>query len=82
MAARKRILITKKIPCGRTEETKHMCCTRAHKWYNSYWIIVRLKRPRVVLEDDNKRIYAWEKRCLFCGHVIQLGGHPFEKDAW
>ena len=78
---RMRVFATKKIPCGRTEETKYMCCTRVHKWYNSYWVIVRLKRPRVLLEDNSKQVYAWEKRCLFCGHTIQLGGHPFEKDA-
>ena len=59
-----------------------MCCTRVHKWYNSYWIIIRLGRPDVALENKRKAVYAWERRCLFCGHRVQLGGHPFEKDAW
>lgn len=72
----------KKIPCGRTKENKHLCCTRTHKWYNSYWVIIRLGRPDVALENKRKAVYAWERRCLFCGHRVQLGGHPFEKDAW
>ena len=80
--ARTRVLATKKIPCGRTEETKHMCCTRVHKWYNSYWVIIRLGRPDVALENKRKVVYAWERRCLFCGRRVRLGGHPFDKDAW
>lgn len=72
----------RKIPCGRTEENKYLCCTRKHKWYNSYWVIIRLRRPDVALENEKKSVYAWEKRCLFCGHRIQLGGHPFERNAW
>lgn len=71
-----------KIPCGRTKENKHLCCMRNHKWYNSYWRVIRLKRPDVVLEDKKKAVYAWERRCLVCGSRIQLGGHPFEREAW
>lgn len=55
---------------------------RNHKWYNSYWRVIRLKRPDVVLEDKKKAVYVWERRCLVCGSRIQLGGHPFEREAW
>lgn len=71
-----------RIPCGRTKEDKHLCCKRNHRWCNSYWVIVRLKRPDVMLENEHKVAYAWEKRCLFCGNRVQLGGHPFEKNVW
>lgn len=72
----------KDIPCGRTKENKYLCCMRKHKWYNSYWVIKRLRNPDVALENEKQPVYAWEKRCLFCGHMVQLGGHPFERNHW
>lgn len=58
----------RRIPCGRTNSDKYLCCKRKHRWYNSYW---KLKRT-------GKRL-SFEKKCLICGSTIQLGGHPFER---
>lgn len=71
-----------RIPCGRTKKDNYLCCLRNHKWYNSYWVITKLRWPDVVLENRKKLILTWERRCLICGSRIQLGGHPFEKDVW
>lgn len=71
-----------KIPCGRNEDDKYLCCKRIHKWYNTYWIIKRLEHPDVALPNGEKGRLVLERKCLFCGHRVQLGGHPFQKDGW
>lgn len=59
------------MPCGRTEKDKHLCCKRRHKWYNTYWILRKFGRH-----------WGWEKYCLFCRNMVQMGGHPFERYTW
>lgn len=63
------------LPCGRSYKDKYLCykdkylcCRRKRKWYNTYWVLRKYKDT-----------FIWEKRCLFCGHTIQLSGHPFDK---
>lgn len=58
----------KKIPCGRIEEDKFLCCMREHHWYNSYWIPRRIKGTFK---------FTLERKCLFCGNIIEGKTHFF-----
>ena len=48
-----------RLPCGRLITDSHLCCTRKHHWWNTYWI--------------RSEGGWWELRCLFCHHVIMMG---------
>lgn len=47
-----------KIPCGRTEEDKHLCCRRKHKWYNTKLKIenIRLCKNPIKRNDKEKKV--------------------------
>lgn len=69
-----------KIPCGRTKENSYLCCLRKHKWYNTYWIIRKLKWPEMAIGMGRNQ-YVCEKKCLFCGHTVRIG-HSFKINVW
>lgn len=56
-----------KIPCGRTQKNKYLCCTRKHCWYNTYWVVRKL----------GKQKFCWVRKCLFCHCIVELGTSPF-----
>ena len=48
-----------RFPCGRQITDNYLCCTRKHRWWNTYWI--------------HSEGGWWELRCLFCHHTIMIG---------
>ena len=45
------------LPCGRLTADRHLCCTRKHHWWNTYWV---------------KMSFGWELRYLFCHQTIVI----------
>ena len=61
-----------KIPCGRTEADKHLCCKRKHKWYNTKLKIENIKLCNNPIKY--KQIFRVQSSiyCKYCGSIVEL----------
>lgn len=63
-----------KIPCGRTEEDKHLCCRRKHKWYNTKLKIENIRLCKNPIK--RKRLFVIQSSiyCRYCGQCVESAG--------
>lgn len=61
-----------KIPCGRTEEDKHLCCRRNHKWYNTRLVIDGIRICRNPIKCKQIFRESGSAYCRVCGSQIEL----------
>ena len=68
----KEIKLSQRIPCGRTEEDKHLCCKRKHKWYNTKLEIENVKLCNNPIKY--KKFFRVQSSiyCKYCGTIVEI----------